>query len=638
MAIAAVKPAVAPKDPTTTSKPQGLFSSPGKRNVILCLLLALTTLAVYNPVTHADFTNYDDDHYVYENSHIRAGLTWQTVAYAFRTFDAGNWHPLTWLSHALDYQLFHLNPAGHHYVSVLLHVCNAILLFLLLCRATSFVWRSLTVAALFALHPLNVESVAWVAERKNVLCTFFFLLAIGAYGWYVRRPGIKRYLVLATMFTLALMSKPMAITLPFVLLLLDYWPLQRMDLSLLDSAPATVDQPADSHTAKISFTRLVVEKLPLFLLSIGSALSTVIAQKAAGAINTGLDYGARARVLNAVLSYGKYLWKAAYPANLAPMYPHPGDSLKLVSILPSAALLVLIMCIVLVMRRHRHLLVGWFGYLGVMVPMIGLVQVGRHAMADRYAYIPVIGIFIAIVWSLAEASQVRRFPAKALAPIAMLVLANFAWVTHTQIGYWHDSISLWSHAVVVTENNYIAHDNLGEALAWKGEREEALAHFRTAAQIEPKDPVSVFNIGVLAHREQKVAEAIAQYQATLRMTGDPEMVARVLTNLGSAYRVQGDFVTARNCYLEALRQDPQNSLPLLGLGLMAQKTGDAASAVDYYMRAMKLEPTDVGFLLMASAYQQGGRVNDAKAAAERSKQLSTDLNRTQETARKLLAE
>ena len=382
---------VAPKPKAAPEKPAALFSSPEKRNVILCLLLVVLTLALYNPVNSHPFVNYDDDRYVTENPHIHNGVEWDTIAWAFTSIEQENWHPLTWLSHALDYGLFHQNPTGHHFTSLLIHAANAVLLFLLLAFATRRSGPSLLVALLFALHPINVESVAWVAERKNVLSTFFFLGAIGAYGWYARKPHWQRYLAVATLFAAGLMSKPMVITFPFVLLLLDYWPLGRVE-----------GNQASSPGPTLSWTKLLVEKLPLLALSAASAVITMKAQQAGGAMRSTAQFSLGVRVENAVVAYATYLWKLIWPSHLAPLYPHPGDSLASWQVALSLLVLLAITSIVLAFRAKRYLLVGWLWFLGTLVPVIGLVQVGDQAMADRYAYVPLVGIFVMIAWGFAD--------------------------------------------------------------------------------------------------------------------------------------------------------------------------------------------------------------------------------------------
>src|SRR5579871_1784143 len=372
---------------------ESLFSSPQKRNVVACLLLFTATLLLYNAVSHNPFINCDDDRYITENPFIRGGLNWTTVKWALiSSGQAGFWHPLTWLSHALDISLFGLNPAGHHFVSLLFHCLNAVLVFLLLARATKRFWTSLIVAALFAVHPLNVESIAWAAERKNVLSAFFFLATLGAYGWYTVKPEWKRYLAVAGLFACALASKPMAVTLPFALLLLDYWPLGRTGQS---NSSNGISSPYSS------LTTLILEKIPLFSMSAAASVITVIAQKAAGATRSGPDFSFTIRLENAIVSYATYVWKIFWPAHLAPIYPHPGANLAAWQIGISAILLLALTAAVFLSRR-KYLIVGWLWFLGNLFPTIGLIQVGDQAMADRFVYISEIGLLVLFVWGAAE--------------------------------------------------------------------------------------------------------------------------------------------------------------------------------------------------------------------------------------------
>src|SRR5271165_6121575 len=354
-----------PRKPEAVPPRSELFSSAEKRTPILCLLLIVATLGVYNSVKDNAFVNFDDDFYIVNNPHVQQGLTWETVRWAFTTYDQANWHPLTWLSHALDCQLFQLNPAGSHYVNVMLHAASVVLLFLLLQGATGKPWRSLCVAALFALHPLNVESVAWAAERKNVLSMLFLLLALLAYDRYARQPSVLRYGMVVASFALGLMAKPQIITLPFVLLLWDYWPLGRL-------AASSVDQPVPAQP----LSRLILEKVPLFLLSAASAAVTLRAQTAGGAVRTSLEYPFSLRLGNAVVAYARYFGKAIWPSHLAVMYPHPGNSLPAWQIALAAVLLLTVTVLVVLARRQRYLATGWFWFLGTLVPMVGLVQVG----------------------------------------------------------------------------------------------------------------------------------------------------------------------------------------------------------------------------------------------------------------------
>ena len=459
-------------------KSQDFFGSPEKLSRVLCLFLIAATLVVYNRVNQNSFVNFDDDRYITENAHVRAGLTWGTIRWAFSSLEQANWHPLTWLSHALDCQLFRLNPDGHHYVNLLLHAVNAMLLFLILQRATGFTWRSFAVAALFALHPINVESVAWASERKNVLSMLFFLLALGAYGWYVRKPEVRRYLVVAALFALGLMAKPQVITFPLVLLLWDYWPLGRVGST----------HEFSNKVAQRGFSSLVIEKLPLFALSAASAIITMKAQSAGGAVRSEIEYPFAVRFGNALLAYARYLGKAVWPSHLAAMYPHPGESLQAWQAVAAALLLGFISAGVWAARRRRYLLVGWLWFLGTLVPMIGLVQVGGQSMADRYAYLPLIGLFVMIAWGVADWAQHKHLPTRWLGIPTVLVLLIFSLLTHRQLAYWHDSITLWSHALEVTSRNFVAEDSLGGALVNEGEYEQAIPHFRSAVEIYPRDP------------------------------------------------------------------------------------------------------------------------------------------------------
>ncbi|MGO9345163.1 MAG: hypothetical protein ACLPZJ_02000, partial [Terriglobales bacterium] len=534
MPVAATKPAIA--SPQAEGIFGSIFRSPAQRKLVLSLLLVVVTLAVYNPVSRNGFVNFDDDRYVTGNPHVLAGLRGSTMAWAFTSFEQANWHPLTWLSHALDCQLFQLNPVGHHYTNLLLHVANALLLFLILQWFTGYTARSLMVAALFALHPLNVESVAWVAERKNVLCMFFFLLAIAAYGWYVRRPGVARYLSVAVLFAMALMAKPMAITLPLLLLLLDYWPLGRLRF------PGDVESSDDARFASCAqfAATLCVEKLPLLALSAGSAVITMIAQRGGGAVLTSAARSPLLRFENVIVSYARYIQKAIWPSHLAALYPYP-HALPAWEVAASAIFLLTVTYTVLRYRQHRYLAVGWFWYLGTMVPMIGLVQVGNQAMADRYAYLPLIGFFIVVVWAAAEWASARQLSARYMAAAGLAILVAFSAVTRIQLGYWHDDFSLWSHTLAVTRNNYVAENNFANALVGQGRIEEAIIHFRTASVLEPLDPTSQLNLGIYAEQHGDLTQAAVRYDATLQLATDTQLRATAYANLGTVYFALHDY-------------------------------------------------------------------------------------------------
>jgi protein O-mannosyl-transferase len=633
-------------DPGVASRPPArLFISRDKRSTVLCLLLALATLAVYNPVAHNWFTNLDDDFYVTHNPHVIAGLTWSTVKWAFTSYDAANWHPLTWLSHALDCQLFGLNPVGHHYVTVLLHAINAALLFLLLESATGLTCSSLMVAALFALHPINVESVAWVAERKNVLSMVFFLLAMLAYGWYVRRGGVRRYAVIAGLFALGLMAKPEIITLPFVLLLWDYWPLHRMGgESVLSSQFADIREKsswnASATAAPVprSFLFLFLEKIPLLLLAAGSGVITVLAQRSGDALRTlNGEFSIRARLGNVVVSYVRYLGKAFWPQRLAALYPYRGDTLPTWEILVSAALLLFLTALVLRWRNRRYLLVGWFWLLGTLVPVIGIIQVGVQAMADRYAYLSYIGLFVCVVWGIAEIARMRKIPAAWLAVPAVLVLAILGALSRRQIAYWHDSEALWRHAINVTKDNYRAHDGLARALGKEGRSEDAIAEFKVAQNLSDYNASAVLDLGVYEQLHGHLREAIEDYRRSVSASPDSKSRAVALSCLGLGYLQSGDLDRAGLSYAEALRQNPDNSAALVGSGLLAERNGDFAVALDRLSHVVDVDPTDEHYLLYGQALRRTGRVTEADDALAHAQKISGDFAHAQQSAAEVLA-
>ena len=608
-------------------KSQDFFGSPEKLSRVLCLFLIAATLVVYNRVNQNSFVNFDDDRYITENAHVRAGLTWGTIRWAFSSLEQANWHPLTWLSHALDCQLFRLNPDGHHYVNLLLHAVNAMLLFLILQRATGFTWRSFAVAALFALHPINVESVAWASERKNVLSMLFFLLALGAYGWYVRKPEVRRYLVVAALFALGLMAKPQVITFPLVLLLWDYWPLGRVGST----------HEFSNKVAQRGFSSLVIEKLPLFALSAASAIITMKAQSAGGAVRSDLEYPFSVRLGNALLAYTRYLGKAVWPSHLAAMYPHPGESLQAWQAVAAALLLGFISAGVWAARRRRYLLVGWLWFLGTLVPMIGLVQVGGQSMADRYAYLPLIGLFVMIAWGVADWAQHKHLPTRWLGIPTVLVLLIFSLLTHRQLAYWHDSITLWSHALEVTSRNFVAEDSLGGALVNEGQYEQAIPHFRSAVEINAHDPLGHLNICAYEQQHENFMQAIEHCRMVLRFTRDTGLQANAYTNLGGAYRKIGDPSHAKASYEAALGLAPQNSTALMGMGLLAQSAGDLPEAIQEYSQTVTAQPSDVAYLLLARVLEQIGRVKEARAARDEAGRISSDISQAEQNVDRLLS-
>jgi tetratricopeptide (TPR) repeat protein len=627
-----------------STAPAKSFMSGERRSTVLCLLLVLLTLALYNPVVHNGFTNLDDDDYIVHNAHVSQGLTWSTVKWACKTYDAANWHPLTWLSHALDYQVFKLNPAGHHYGSVLLHATNAVLLFLLLEGATSLTWPSLMVAALFALHPVNVESVAWAAERKNVLSMLFFLLAMHAYGWYVRRGGVKRYGVVAALFALGLMAKSEIITLPFVLLLWDYWPLQRMGGSVLGSRPSVLgDQPgvnaraAEKAPVPRSFSFLFLEKVPLLLLAAASAVITMVAQRSGHALRTLGEFSSQARFGNVFVAYVRYLGKAFWPSRLAALYPLPSKAIPIWQVLASAATLILLTGFVIRWRNHRYLPVGWFWLLGTLVPVIGIIQVGEQTMADRYAYLSYVGLFFAVVWGVAEIARARKIPAVWIGVPAILILLTLGAVSRRQIAFWHDSETLWRHALSVTEDNYRAHDGLARALAKQNRPEEAIAEFNASQKLRAYNASAVLDLGIYEQMNGHLEDAIEQYARSFDASPDSKSRAAALSCEGLAWMQMGDFNRAKMSYAAALQQSPDNGGALIGSGLLAERDGDLALAVERISRATEVDPTDLSYLLLAQALRRAGRAAEADHAVAHAQRISHDLTQSQKSASEVLA-
>jgi Flp pilus assembly protein TadD len=600
----------------------------------------MVTLAFYNPIAHNGFTNLDDDIYILDNAHVRAGLTWDTVKWAFTSYDAANWHPLTWLSHALDYKLFKLNPAGPHYVNVLLHAWSAVLLFLLLESATGWTWPALMVAGLFALHPVNVESVAWAAERKNVLSMLFFLLTLHAYGWYVRRGGgVRRYAVVAALFALGLMAKPEIITLPFVLLLWDYWPLRRVPDPVLSSQFLVLKKnPVESTGVSVapvarSFSFLFLEKVPLLLLSAGSGVLTLLAQRAGHAVRT---LPASERWGNAMVAYVRYLGKAFWPARLAVLYPHPGDSLPAWEIIAAAAILLSITVLVFRFRERRYLVVGWLWFLVTLAPVIGIVSVGEQAMADRYAYLPYIGLFLAVVWLVADIAREWKIRAVWLAAPAVLILATLGVLSRRQLSYWYDSETLWRHTLSVTERNYMAHGGLARALANEGRTEAAIVEFNAAESLHAYSFSDMVVLGVYEQTHGQAQDAISQYGRALGAAPDSNSRAVALSCLGSAYMQVGDFKRAEMNYASALQQNSDSVAALMGSGLLAEREGDFALAVARISHAVELEPSDVGYLLLRQALRRAGRLEEADDAGGHAQRISHNFAQAQQSAAQVL--
>jgi protein O-mannosyl-transferase len=611
------------------------------RIIIFCLLLVTATLAFYNPVIHNQFIDFDDSNYIVNNTWIQHGVNWETVRWSLTTFKEGNWHPLTWLSHSLDYRFFKLDPAGHHYTNVLLHAINAVLLFLLLWRQTGRTWPSFLVSAIFALHPVNVESVAWAAERKNVLSTLFFLLALHAYGRYARTGRRVPYLTVIVCFGLGLMAKPQIVTLPFVLLLLDYWPLQRMKRAQTGGGVL-------SNSAPRTFTQLVVEKWPLFALAAADSIVTVMAQHAGNAVRTVAEVPVSARFTNVVVSYVEYIGKMLWPTNLAPMYPRTHD-FPVWQIAAAATLLLVVSAAVLLRHDRRYLAFGWFWFVGTLVPMVGIITVGEQSMADRYAYIPFIGLFVALVWAAddwrrgaTDNGLMLKNNARTLwcSCAAMIVLAALGCTTHRQLAYWHDDETLWRYTSRVTEKNYTAHNNLALALAKQGRSDEAIVEFRAAKALHNYPSGQVLALALYELRAGHPKEAIEECDSVLRnpdSSGDRNLQFAAWSELGEAHLQLSEYDLAVMSYKNALSLSPENVGALVASGMLELRVGNPEMAVTSLEKAVRIDPTNVNYLLLAEALRQARRPQSAAMASAEAKKISPDLYQAQIVAGQFLA-
>ncbi|MCE5250890.1 tetratricopeptide repeat protein [bacterium] len=572
---------------TVKSTNEKVFSL--RREGIVCLVLIIATLAVYGQARHFDFTNYDDNKYVTENYSIRNGLNPESISWAFTTGYAANWHPLTWISHMVDYSLYGLGAGGHHITSVLFHVANTLLLFLVLRLMTGAFWQSAVVAAFFALHPLHVESVAWISERKDVLSAFFWMLTLLAYYYYTVNPGIKRYLPVALCFSLGFLSKPMVVTLPFALLLLDYWPLGRLKIGQYGMASAPkINERIHSGKRRMTPGQVLIEKIPLFFLSALFSFITYFVQEKGGAIQASELFPFRLRFENAIVSYIIYMYKTIWPFRLSVFYPHPGESLKMWQVMGSAALLVIVTVLIIrSARRYPFLVTGWLWFLGILVPVIGLVQVGIQALADRYTYIPIIGLFIMAAWGIPECMKRWNYRNIALSVVTgVLVTASTAaaWV---QTGYWRDSSTLFRHAVDVTSNNYLAHNNLGAFLEERKEHDEAIRHFEEALRINPDYPDANNNLGVLLNGLGRSEEAMDHFSRVLRVNPNH---ARAHNNMGSVLDGLGRHDEAAVHFLIAIDNDPGYINAYNNYGISLERQGKLDEATAQFLTVLRLEP------------------------------------------------
>ena len=544
------------------------------------MALTLATLAVYLPVRDCDFFSFDDPDYVTENTNIHDGITIEGLKWAFTTRSESNWHPLTWMSHMLDCHLFELDPASHHLTNLLFHIANTLLLFAVFKRMTGAIWQSAFVAALFALHPAHVESVAWISERKDVLSTFFWLLTMAAYIGYVKHRQITWYLFTLLMFALGLMAKPMLVSLPLVLLMLDYWPLNRIK-------------------NRRTLYKLVIEKLPFFALSVGSCIVTFFVQMKGGALSGLGRVALGLRVNNIVFSYARYIVKMIWPDDLAFFYPLPGYDLPMYKVVLSAIfLLALSIFVIRLAKKRRYLLTGWMWYIVTLIPVIGIVQVGQQAMADRYTYVPFTGLFIIISWGFAQLIEKWKWRKIALSTLSLIVIVLLAVSSRIQLSYWKNTITLCEHAIEVTEKNFIAHSLLSCALRDDGQMTEAVYHNKLAMQINPRHPNPFFNMGNILASQGKFDEAVYFFRKTLEIR--PSFPGGY-KHLGKALLKQGNFTEAAYYYQKALTQSPLDHEVNNGIGITYGRLAMFDEAISYFAKAIEIKPD------FAEAYVNLGR-------------------------------
>jgi protein O-mannosyl-transferase len=577
----------------------------------VCICLAVITWAVFGQTLRHDFVNYDDPRYVYQNTRITSGLNIAAIGWAFTHIHAENWHPLTTITHMLDCQLYGLNAGGHHFTNVLFHTVAVVLLFFVLQQMTGALWRSAFVAAVFAIHPLHVESVAWVAERKDVLSGAFFMLTLLAYVHYVRAPSIWRYLMVVFVFALGLMSKPMLVTLPFVLLLLDYWPLRRI-----------ADQRSGVGRQLLS---LLLEKIPLVALSAVSSVVTFLAQR--GALGWTEQLPMLARVNNALVTYLVYVLQMFWPVNLAVFYPHPENRLAPWEISLALAFFIgVTMGGVILRKRASYLITGWFWYLGMLVPVIGLVQVGWQGHADRYTYLPQIGLYIAGTWAVADLTASWRRQRIFVGAVALLVIGALTWCAWIQTSYWRDSETLFTHALAVTKHNDVAENNLGIIFLQKGQLDDAISMLQAAIDLRPENGPAHNNLAKALLQKGRIAEAMVHYRKFLEI--EPKNVeARNI--LGTALIQLGRIREAIEQWQDALAIEPENGNAASNLAWVFatcpdDSIRDGRRAVELAEKALRLSGGKIPmvFRVLAAAYAENGRFSQAIETAQRGADLA----------------
>ncbi|HTQ62954.1 MAG TPA: tetratricopeptide repeat protein [Candidatus Solibacter sp.] len=572
----------------------------------LAVLLAVVTAAVYATAMRNGFVNLDDPEYVTSNPYVMGGLTWRDIRWAMGSnYPSSNWHPLTWISHMADVQLYGLNPAGHHFTNVLLHILDVVLLFFLIEWATGRALRSAAVAALFAVQPLNVEAVAWIAERKSVLCVLFFLLAIGAYGWYVKKPGVVRYSLVAVLFGLGIMAKVMVIPFPFALLLLDYWPLGRL--------PGN-DAAGNPRAFFTALRALVIEKIPLFAMAAAGGAITVYVHSREHALTATMPLSWRFK--NAIFSYLAYLGKAIVPVHLAPFYPHPENTLRWATVILAGLGLVAITALVWRYRARKYLVMGWLWYLGTMFPMIGFVQTGRQGMADRFMHIPMMGLLFAVVWFVGDMAAEKKWQKEIAMAIFLLPAVPFAMLTIKQIGYWHDSYTLFAHTLEVTQHNGMAENNFGVALVARGEQELAAQHFAAAVRYSPDLASGHYNLGIYFQRHNRLDEAEREYRTTLALSTDEREISQSHNNLGILYMSERKYPEALKELDTAIALNPSEQNSYIGRGSIEMQTMNFDAAIADFGKAAQIAPSPLALYWLGRALEAKGETQRAIAAYE----------------------
>lgn len=577
--------------------------------IIIPLLLILVTAAVYWQVQEFDFINYDDNEYVYDNPNVQEGFTFDSIIWAFTTGHSSNWHPLTWLSHMLDFQMFGLWAGGHHLTSLFFHIVNVLLLFFVFRKMTGNIWQSAFVAALFALHPLHVQSVAWVSERKDMLSAFFWMLTLWAYIRYVQHPGWTAYMWVVFFFILGLMSKPMVVTLPFVLLLLDYWPLNRLRLD------------GSEKNLHVKIAGLLREKIPMFILTVASAGITIIVQHRWGALKSFDVVPLTDRLANVLISYVNYIIKFIYPVKLAAFYPYP----NVISIWKLTASVFVLSAfswtVIKLMNRKPWFIVGWFWFLGTLVPVIGLIQVGIQSMADRYMYLPMIGLLIAVAWGIPELLSKWHHRKAVLSVSAACIIMSFFWISRAQLVYWTDTYTLFNRAIAVTENNFFAYNVVGKELALKGDYKTAEKYLLTVLTIKPDDSDAMMGLGEMAYQNENYGKALNYYQKALLLRPDDTKIIYIIGDLlyksgkpdkaisyyfkalvldpsdPAIYNKLGIVLFSKNMFEQAqekfetvVRLNPKFDEAYYNLGLVASKQGKYSDMLIFYNKALSINP------------------------------------------------